>query len=105
MLWRQDEIAGFLVEGHAGYGPRGRDIVCAGVSAITQTAALALQYWLGEKVTVVRKSGFLKVVVSPELGDGEKLRAETIIQAVSLGVGDIAREYPKQLRVERGYLE
>lgn len=31
------------VKGHAGYDAHGRDIVCAGVSAILQTAVLGLE--------------------------------------------------------------
>jgi uncharacterized protein len=31
------------VRGHAGYAEHGKDIVCAGVSAITQAAILGLQ--------------------------------------------------------------
>lgn len=31
------------VEGHAGYDAHGRDIVCAGISAILQTAVLGLE--------------------------------------------------------------
>lgn len=31
------------VKGHAGYAPHGQDIVCAGVSAILQTAVLGLE--------------------------------------------------------------
>lgn len=31
------------VKGHAGYAPHGRDIVCAAVSAILQTAVLGLE--------------------------------------------------------------
>lgn len=31
-----DSWCELLIQGHAGYGPEGKDIVCAGVSAITQ---------------------------------------------------------------------
>ena len=33
VILREDEVE-VLAEGHAGYAPRGRDIVCAGVSAL-----------------------------------------------------------------------
>lgn len=41
-----DSRSGYMnikVEGHANYAPHGQDIVCAGVSAILQTAVLGLQ--------------------------------------------------------------
>ena len=33
---------GLKVEGHAGYGPKGQDIVCAGITALTETLLVSL---------------------------------------------------------------
>jgi len=35
-------ITGFDISGHSGYDQWGRDIVCAGVSAVAQTALIGL---------------------------------------------------------------
>ena len=37
-----DKITGFSILGHSGTAPRGHDIYCAGVSALSQSAYLAL---------------------------------------------------------------
>jgi uncharacterized protein YsxB (DUF464 family) len=42
-------MIGFSVTGHANTGPHGQDIVCAGVSALTQTAVLGLDRQLKKK--------------------------------------------------------
>ena len=43
-LWRlaDGSINGFAVNGHADYAPKGQDIICAAVSAVTQAALLGL---------------------------------------------------------------
>jgi len=43
---KSGELQGFIVEGHAGYAPAGEDIVCAGVSALVQTAVAGLKHFL-----------------------------------------------------------
>ena len=39
---KSGRLSGFTVVGHTGYAPEGEDIVCAGVSALSQTAVNAL---------------------------------------------------------------
>lgn len=45
LLDKQEQIKGFTAHGHAETAPRGQDIVCAAVSAITQTALTGLYYF------------------------------------------------------------
>jgi uncharacterized protein YsxB (DUF464 family) len=55
------------VQGHADFRKRGRDIVCAAVSALVQTTLFGLKDILGENgVEVVMESGDVRVSVSPE---------------------------------------
>ena len=42
-------MVGFSVTGHANTAPHGQDIVCAGISALTQTAVLGLDRQLKKK--------------------------------------------------------
>lgn len=35
---------GFEIEGHAGYAPKGSDIICAAVSALSQTCRISIKY-------------------------------------------------------------
>lgn len=37
-------ITGFTVEGHANYKESGSDIICAGISTITQSTLIGLEY-------------------------------------------------------------
>ncbi|MGE5654134.1 MAG: ribosomal-processing cysteine protease Prp, partial [Bacillota bacterium] len=54
-----DDLVGFEVRGHAEYADAGEDIVCAGVSAVLQTAALALEQLFSIKPHLVVKPGHM----------------------------------------------
>ena len=54
-------ITGFEVVDHAGMAPRGQDIVCAGVSALTDTAFLGLTKHLEREVDFQAANGKLSV--------------------------------------------
>ena len=51
--------------GHAGYGKKGEDVVCAGVSALAQTLAANVRHW--------QASGKLRKDADISLSDGEGL--------------------------------
>ena len=45
------------IEGHAEYAPEGQDIVCAGVSALTQSLVLSLEKLTDDKIEYEVSSG------------------------------------------------
>lgn len=48
---RQDErSAQFIISGHAGYAESGKDIVCAGISTLTNTLANMIRMWADAKI-------------------------------------------------------
>lgn len=71
-----DEISGFIVEGHSDYAEEGMDIVCASVSILSYTAlnSINLVAGINEKdisYTVDENTGFmsLRTVLSNEKTD------------------------------------
>jgi len=84
-------IVGFKVEGHADFAEHGQDIVCAGVSALTQGALLGLRDVLGDKVSFRRQPGYLEVNVDLDEADATAPRA--ILRTLELGLLSIARAY------------
>ncbi len=92
-------ILGFTVEGHAGQAPRGRDIVCAAVSALTQSAALGLEQRLGIAAVVAAGPGRFVCSLPPEMPAGTRQRADDILATMSLGIAAIARAYPRYVRL------
>ena len=66
---KNGRISAFRVHGHSGTAPKGRDIVCAGVSALAQTALLGLGRHLHREVSYkIDPSGDLqmKLVGTPD---------------------------------------
>ncbi len=91
-------LEGFMVTGHAGYADHGQDIVCAAVSALAQTAVIALKRLTEAKVDVCVQEGSLQC----HLGEGAEYgtRAWIILESMRLGVQEIARHYSEYIRID-----
>ena len=92
-------IRGFAVHGHAGHGARGTDIVCAAVSAISQTAVLGLETRLGIQSRVVAGSGSLNCRVPEGLDPAAAVRVQDVLETMCLGLRAIAAGYPQRVAV------
>jgi len=106
-LDRAGRVTGFRVTGHSGWAAKGSDIVCAGVSALTQAAVLGLVQQLGVDVHTEVGDGLLACRLAGR-GDGgdEGPVGDRAVQAVLgtmvLGLREIARQYPRHVSlVER----
>ena len=82
------------VSGHGG-GKAGSDIVCAAVSAITETALAGLLHYGPKGVAWKMREGYISIQA--------KAASETSIAAIMttmlLGLKQIEQEYPKRLRL------
>lgn len=97
---RNNRINGFTCSGHAGYAEKGTDIVCAAISALTQSALLALEKLVGVdlKLKADSKTGFLDC--SWENLPQKTEQSELIIGMVALGLAEIQKQYPDHLKVD-----
>lgn len=98
---RNDEgkILGFRVTGHAGYGEYGKDIICAAVSAVVQTAILGVENLAKIKVDKFVSEG--KVVFQIiDVALEDRVKVDSILETMVLGLKDIAGEYHKYLKVD-----
>lgn len=96
---RQGRLGGFSVKGHAGFARRGQDIVCAAVSALTETTALGLAEVAGLAVEVRAGEGFLACRLPAGLTPEDRARAELLLETMVLGLREAARQYPAHLEV------
>lgn len=86
------------IRGHAGYAPRGRDILCAGVSALVQTWARCVRSfrasgWLtGSVVEVMDGRAEISAVPKPEARGAVEAAFLTIAEGL-LMLWQSAREY------------
>jgi len=95
-----ENIQGFLVEGHAGYADHGRDIVCAGVSAIAQTALLGLNDVANIKPAYEINDGWLKCTVPSNISAADREKANIILKTMLQGFRSIQLKYRKFLSIE-----
>ncbi len=91
-------ITGFEIKGHAGYAPAGADIVCAAVSAVSETTVLGLTRVLGLNCPVHtdEKRGALSCFLPPE---GADERAQVLLKTLVEGLTGIYQEYPGFIRI------
>lgn len=97
------DIVAFTASGHAGYAPRGRDIVCAAVSALTQAAVIGLSRHAGVDATVSidEDSGRLDCRIDMAAIDPERhIKAQAILETMMTGLVETARSYREHIRVK-----
>jgi uncharacterized protein YsxB (DUF464 family) len=93
----QNRYNGFKCTGHAEYKKRGYDIVCAGISALTQTTVLALDKLLkiGVQVEANQKNGLLDCSWVNNSNAVEK--SDLLVETMRLGLNEIHNLYPEHL--------
>ena len=88
---RDDKISGYRVSGHSGTEIRGKDIVCAGVSSLAQSALLGIGKHLHRDIDFhIDPSGDLRLSLKDEPDD----LTEAILQTMRLGLIEIERISP-----------
>ncbi len=97
-VYRQEDgkISGFKLTGHSGTAERGQDIVCAGVSALSQTALLGIQGHLHRDMEYQHASGKLEMKLKGAPDD----LTEAILQTMLLGLKEIEKLSPKGVCIE-----
>ena len=86
---------GITVSGHAGFAESGKDIVCAGVSALTQTLVKATGDLTVDKVECEISPGRADIHYR-DLSEAGKL----LVGSFFIGVCMIADEFPDHVRIE-----
>ena len=99
---KNDDIIGVECSNHTGFAESGKDIVCAGVSSITQTAILGIQKLTNVKTNIVvdEKKGFLKLKLDID-GNAQSFHdAQIILKTMLCGLKDLSKQYPKYIKLE-----
>ena len=83
------------VKGHAGYAEKGKDIVCAGISALC-TALYKAVMASNSMIQCMTADGELDIRATDHGGD-----VRTMYSMAVLGFNEIAAEFPDFVKVER----
>ena len=97
MDWRRMELTAV---GHAGSGPKGEDLVCCAISAITTTLAEYLINVKGARATYDMEDGACRIRAKPLPGWRRRTR-EAYRQAM-IGLEQLAEQYPEYVQIREG---
>lgn len=102
-LWQnhKQEIKEFLVEGHAGYGQGGWDIVCAGVSALTIAAVNGLTEYVLLSIDTQVKDGLIHCTLKDPMTETQTIQAEAILKTMVLAFENMENEYGQYMNINR----
>lgn len=90
----------FTIEGHAGYGEAGNDIVCSAVSVLGYTAIGALSDIASIDFNYsIDDSGYLKCSIPVDIAYHKKPCVKTILETIVLGFKQIELTYGKYVVV------
>lgn len=92
ILIQSEDMLQFDFAGHAGYAEKGKDIVCAGVSALYYALTEGVRRQAPDAVSVSRKSVTIHL---------SSTTAAAVSEAVVTGLIAIAEAYPRHLSVRR----
>ena len=95
------KLIGYRAGGHSGYAEAGMDIVCAGVSALTQSTLNGLQNILKAPVKsdIDDRTASLEAELTPEASGEQLERAQLLLETLLQGVQAIERAYPRNVRI------
>ena len=98
VIREQGTPVGFELTGHADQGAYGEDIVCAGISAITETALLGITDVLKLDAAWTREEGDLRCELSRETAGEDREKAAIVFNTMIAGLTSLQQAYPKSLK-------
>lgn len=104
MLRRGGRTVGFTSAGHANCGQSGTDVVCAAISALTQTCLIGLtdvvglRHGEGLDVTISEEQG-ITCILSGDTGGERREQAELLFRTMEMGLVSIRQSYRKALNI------
>ena len=99
VFYNRGSLVGFHAKGHTGYAEAGEDIVCAAVSALTQTAYLGIGELVGADMRLEQKDGELRLMLEEDISESEREKAQLILGTMLLGLRSIEENYSDYLKV------
>lgn len=85
---------GITIEGHAGFAEPGKDIVCAGVTALVQGLIRSMEDLVSDKISYEISPGRV------DIRYGDLSEAGTLlVDSFFIGVCQIASEFPDHVRI------
>lgn len=88
-------LCGFEASEHSGFAQEGEDIVCSGISALTQTAVLGLSEHLKLDIEAIIEDGHIYCALKSK----PTCETDAILETLLLGLRSIANNYKDYLNI------
>ena len=87
-------LDGITIEGHAGYAEAGKDIVCAGVTALVENLIDSIEGLTSDTIQYEISHGRVDIHYK-DLSEAGKL----LVDSFFLGISGIAQDFPEYVKV------
>jgi uncharacterized protein len=93
-------IHSFTMSGHADFAKRGRDLVCAGASAVAFGAVNSLIELTGVKPDIKQeKAGFLQCIFPGNLPEEQQEKVQLLLEGMIVSLQTIEKDYGKHIKI------
>lgn len=99
--YRNDQITGFKLKGHAESGLYGQDIVCAAVSALAINTVNCLEQLVHVKPYVIaddEEGGYMEMKLTND--QFQYSEVQLLLKSFELGLQDIEKNYDKYIEIK-----
>lgn len=87
-------LDGIKIEGHAGYAEAGKDIVCAGVTVLTENLIESIEGLTADKIQYEISPGKVDIHCKDLSGVGKLL-----VDSFFLGICSIEQDFPEYIKI------
>lgn len=98
---RKGQITRFTLTGHAGSGPHGFDLVCAGVSAVSFGTLNAVEALAGVSFNIRQREGggFLDCLCPDDLPESRQEKVQLLLEAMLVSLRTIEMSYGQYIKI------
>lgn len=93
-------IQSFKIKGHAEYAKAGKDIVCAGVSAVTVGTVNSIEALTGIVLDCEMHNGFLSGVIPLVEDETTESKVQLLLESMVVMLKNISESYGKYIQIE-----
>lgn len=104
IIYKNNIIVGFKMQGHAEYNTKGPDIVCASLSATSQMTINGILDWTGlslEDVVTEYDHIFADLHMEMDEGDANSITVQQLFKSFEMYIEQLAEVYSKNISLER----
>ena len=98
---KNSNIVAFEISGHTMYGSKGKDILCASISSISQSACIGINevLKLNAVININDKKGYLKLTL-PKLNDFQMEKAQIVLKTMEESLKNLCFSYGDYIKME-----